>query len=95
MLSKQALGVKLYVYVDNMTKKTKKEFHIMMKTTHNINVHPSVQTHLNNNMLSFHGPLGCVKVDLALFDPTSQLAVQLTHSPANRLHIFASRTNKK
>jgi large subunit ribosomal protein L6 len=68
---------------------------MMMKTTHKINVHPAVQTKLNNNMLSFQGPLGCVKVDLALFDPTSQLAVQLTQSPTNILHIFASRTNKK
>jgi len=48
-----------------------------MNIVKQIQVHPLVQVNLKNNLLFFQGPLGSLQINLALFDPKSQLSLQL------------------
>ena len=66
-------------------------FYLIMKIVKQIQVHPLVQVNLKNNLLFFQGPLGSLQINLALFDPKSQLSLQLVELPNPIISLYGTK----
>jgi len=62
-----------------------------MNIVKQIQVHPLVQVNLKNNLLFFQGPLGSLQINLALFDPKSQLSLQLVEQPNPIISLYGTK----
>ena len=63
---------------------------MLFRYTKQINVPEQVYPQLKDQCLLIEGPLGCLQIDLALFDPKGQMIVQIQKQPVHALQICSA-----